>query len=714
MFNAEQVLKITFGYDSFRFNQEEIIASILNRRDTFVLMPTGGGKSLCYQIPGLMLSGLTVVVSPLIALMKDQVDALRLNGISAEYLNSSLDYTEQQYIIDRLKQNELKFLYVAPEKLLGNNLGFLSFLKTLRISLFAIDEAHCISSWGHDFRPEYRQLNILKQHFPKVPVLALTATADQITRKDIVEKLALDEPQVFISSFNRPNISYTVVPKKNYYGELKNYLNKHRDDAGIIYVFSRRAAEDLAEDLNTDGFSAAPYHAGLKQETRAKHQEQFVKDEIKIIVATIAFGMGINKSNVRFVVHADLPKNIESYYQETGRAGRDGLPSEALLFFSGGDVVKIKRFAAIDGNPEQTKIMLQKLSQLVEMCESFSCRRKKILNYFGEEAPETCSNCDACLTEFEKFDATVVAQKALSAVARLESQYGLTYVVNILRGSKSEKIKPHHQSLKTYGSGADISADKWVDYIKQLMQQGYLRQSDGEYPVLQLTQKSIPVLNGQEKVYLMKSRLKKEVVHVEQPLEKDLFLELKAIRARLAHQENMPAYIILSDATLVELATYLPQNEVELRQISGFGDTKVARYAKQFLPIIQTYCADHALSSKISLKTPKRERVPKEEKTSHTKRESLLLFKSGKSVGEIAQMRGLSLATVETHLAHFVSTGEIEIAEIVSTNKMAAIERAIGQYGDAALTPLKAALGEEISYGEIRAVVNYLRRVNGT
>ena len=711
MFNAEQILKTTFGYDSFRFNQEEIIASILNRRDTFVLMPTGGGKSLCYQIPGLMLSGLTVVVSPLIALMKDQVDALRLNGITAEYLNSSLDYIEQQYILDRLRQNELKFLYIAPEKLLGKDQSFLSFLKSHPISLFAIDEAHCISSWGHDFRPEYRQLGVLKKHFPRTPILALTATADAITRKDIVQKLALEEPQIFISSFNRPNISYTVVPKKNYYSELKNYLNKHQDDSGIVYVFSRRAAEDLSSDLNKDGFLSAPYHAGLSQEARTKHQEMFVKDEIKIIVATIAFGMGINKSNVRFVVHVDLPKNIESYYQETGRAGRDGLKSEALLFFGAGDVVKIKRFAAIEGNPEQTQIMLKKLSELVEMCESFNCRRKKILNYFGEEAPENCGNCDVCLTEFEKFDGTLIAQKALSGVARLENQYGMNYLINILRGSKSEKIKPYHQSLKTYGSGADLSSEKWADYIKQLISQGFLRQSGAEYPVLQLTQKSIPVLNGQEKVFFQKLSSKKELSQAEEIIQNDLFLELKAVRSKLAQEENVPAYIVLSDASLVEMATYFPQNEIELRQISGFGDTKVARYAAYFLPIIIRYCAGKNLSSRMSVKKPKKERAPKDEKTTQTKRETLLLFKKGNTIAEIAECRHLSAATIENHLAHFVYTGEIEIGELVSIDKIEQIERAAARYGNSALTPLKNALGESVSYGEIRAVVSYLKKM---
>lgn len=616
MKNPAQILKTKFGYESFRFNQEEIIQTILQKRDAFVLMPTGGGKSLCYQIPALIFDGLTVVISPLIALMKDQVDALRLNGIKAAYMNSSLDNDELADIYRQLEREEIKLLYVSPERLLGNNQQFLVFLRSLNISLFAIDEAHCISSWGHDFRPEYRLLSSLKKQFPQVPTIALTATADQLTRDDILNKLQLKKPQVFTSSFNRPNIHYRVEPKRKMYEQIIAYLKKHRDDSGIIYVLSRNSAEKMADKLQDDGFSAKPYHAGLNGTKRQKHQDLFIKDQVKIIVATIAFGMGINKSNVRFVIHGDLPKNIESYYQETGRAGRDGLKSEAILFYSGGDVMKLKNFAAVENNPEQTRIMLHKLSQMATLCEANACRRRAILNYFDEDAPEQCDNCDVCLTTHEKFDATVIAQKALSAVARLESRYGLTYVVDFLRGSKNQKITEYQKTLKTYGIGKDISKEDWFRYFKDLISFDYLKQVGSEYPILALTEKSRDVLLGKEKIFLVKIADKKEkevvrektkkVALADMSYEEDLFGKLKIARTELAQKENVPAYLIFSDATLLELAAYLPQTLEDVRKISGFGDIKLARYGKVFLEAVVDYCAERKLDSKIHEKVPKR------------------------------------------------------------------------------------------------------------
>ncbi|MEQ1643467.1 MAG: DNA helicase RecQ, partial [Pyrinomonadaceae bacterium] len=483
---AREILKHRFGYDSFRMNQEAVIEAVLDKKDCVVLMPTGGGKSLCYQIPALMLDGLTVVISPLIALMKDQVDALRANGVEAAFLNSTQTAAEQIPIFRDIRIGKLKLLYVAPERLSQGGDEFLDFLTQIDISLFAVDEAHCISSWGHDFRPEYLRLATLKREFPQIPVIALTATADKLVRKDIFERLNIPDAELFISSFNRPNIFYAVEPKRNSYSQLLGYLEKCKDESGIIYCLSRASVDSLAADLRDEGFSALAYHAGLDKATREKHQESFLKDDTKIVVATIAFGMGIDKSNVRFVVHMDLPKNVESYYQETGRAGRDGLASDALLFFSWADVLKLKKFAEVEGNREQTEIMLKKLDQMGQFGDLRSCRRKFLLKYFSEDLAENCGNCDNCTTVFEKFDGTIIAQKALSAVYRTGQRFGIAYLVDFLRGSESMKIRDEHKNLKTYGVGADITKDHWFDYFKDLIAQGFLVQNDGQFPTIAL------------------------------------------------------------------------------------------------------------------------------------------------------------------------------------------------------------------------------------
>ncbi|MBI2269232.1 MAG: DNA helicase RecQ [Bacteroidetes bacterium] len=718
MVRAKEILQNQFGYSSFRLNQEMIIQNVLNGKDTFVLMPTGGGKSLCYQVPALVFEGLTVVVSPLIALMKDQVDALRVNGINAAFLNSTLSYSQQEDIISQLQNNEIKLLYVAPERLVGTEVNFIQFLKKLNVSLFAIDEAHCISQWGHDFRPEYRSLSQLKKQFPSTPVIALTATADELTKNDILERLDLNHPQVFVSSFNRENIHYFVEPKRNYFDRLVDYLNRHESYAGIIYTLSRDGAESLALKLQREGFSAKPYHAGLDKEVREKHQEEFLRDDIRIIVATIAFGMGINKSNVRFVIHADLPKNIESYYQETGRAGRDGLKSEAILYYGAGDVIKLRHFATIENNPDQTRILLDKLGQMARLCEIRSCRRKYLLNYFGEEAPATCGSCDVCLSNYEKEDATIIAQKALSAISRLNQGFGMNYVVDFLRGSKSEKMREHHKQLKTYGAGADISKQQWLTYLRDMMALGLIEQSEGEYPVLKLTAQSAAVLKGEERVLLTKSvsRSDEDVKQDKQqqaPCETVLLNHLKETRRSIAKKENVPAYIILSDATLVELATFLPGSLSDIRKISGFGDVKLARYGELFLEDIKAYCRSNNLSSRISAKIPKRERRQREDTGSDTKSYTLQLFKQGKSISEIAQNRSLAQSTIESHLAHFIYEGQLKVTQLVPLEKILPIKGAIKTHGYQSLGVLKEVLGNTASYGEIRAVVNDWRRENG-
>jgi ATP-dependent DNA helicase RecQ len=712
-FTPIQALQKYFGYSEFRHQQGAIIEHVLNKQDVLTLMPTGGGKSLCYQLPAVLLDGLTIVISPLIALMKDQVDSLNVNGIPAAFLNSAQNPNEQQQLIGRLKNNEIKLLYLAPERLFGSENKLVEFLKSLPVVLIAIDEAHCISHWGHDFRPEYLMLAGLKDYFPNIPVIALTATADKLTQKDILEKLNLKNPAVFISSFNRENITYTVSPKKKSFDQLLTFLDKRKDESGIIYCLSRKSTEALTADLKDEGFSAEAYHAGLDNATKARNQEAFLRDDVKIIVATIAFGMGINKSNVRYVAHMDMPKNIEGYYQETGRAGRDGLASDAILFYSPGDAQKLKEFARVENNPEQSRIMLKKLDDMVAYCQLSTCRRHYLLKYFDEESPVTCGSCDICLTEFERLDGTLIAQKALSAVSRLKERFGTNYVIDFLRGSKSEKIREEHKQLKTYGVGADISKADWQRYLRELSTLGYLQIDGGEYPVLKLTPKSESILKGGQKIEFIASETVEER-HDTTPLpfEADLLNELKSVRRDIALHENVPPYVILSDATLVEVSTYLPQSLDELRMISGFGDIKLARYGREFLAPVKNYSAQRGLSSKIKQKQQKRERKPRTERSNDTKRESFNMYKSGQSIAEISALRNLSPMTIEGHLASFVETGEIDVSEFVSREKLLAIQDMIEKYGDDKLSPLKEILGEDYSYTEIKATIAWMKGQN--
>ncbi len=714
--NAREILKTRFGFDDFRMHQQPAIEAVLDRRDCLLLMPTGGGKSVCYQIPAMMFDGLTLVISPLIALMKDQVDALRSYGVNAGFLNSTQTAAEQVEVFRAVRSGSLKLLYVAPERLLQSGDQFVDFLASINVSLFAIDEAHCISSWGHDFRPEYQRLSVLKREFPNVPVIALTATADELVRKDILRHLTIPEADVFVSSFNRPNIKYTVEPKRDSFYRLLEFLESRKDESGIVYCLSRASVERVAEDLRAEGYAALPYHAGLEKRVREQNQNAFLNDEAKIVVATIAFGMGIDKSNVRFVVHMDLPKNIESYYQETGRAGRDGLPSEALLFYSIADVLKLKGFVEVDGNAEQSEVMLKKLDQMAEFGELRTCRRRYLLEYFSETTNEDCGNCDNCNTEFEKFDGTIITQKALSAAVRTGQVFGAGYLIDLLRGSKSQKMRLEHLNLKTYGIGAHISKEDWSAYFRDLIAQGYLQKAAGEFPTLSVTEKGQEVLTGTRTVELHKlthADLRRSGVETID-YDKDLFEELRRVRMLLADREGVPPYVIFSDATLIEMAAFLPQHSSEIAKLSGIGAFKLEKYCPAFLKAIKHHCEKNGLRSKISERRgPVRTAATSKRKPTgdDTYSTTYKLFRDGNTIAEIAKSRGLAVSTIETHLCRFISDGRVTVEEIVEPAKIDMIRKALIELKvENAISPVKVHLGDDYSYGEIRAVMEDLAR----
>lgn len=600
-----QTLKTYFGYDSFRPLQEEIIRHILDGNDALVLMPTGGGKSICYQLPALLREGTAVVVSPLISLMKDQVEALCANGISAGALNSSNDETENAALRRACMEGRLKLLYISPEKLLAEA-NYL--LRDMHISLFAIDEAHCISQWGHDFRPEYAQMGILHQQFPHVPIIALTATADKITREDIIRQLHLNHPRTFISSFDRPNLSLTV--KRGYQQKEKSktildFIARHPGESGIIYCMSRSKTESVAQMLQKQGIRTAVYHAGLSPSLRDEAQDDFINDRVQVVCATIAFGMGIDKSNVRWVIHYNLPKSIESFYQEIGRAGRDGLPSDTLLFYSLADLILLTKFATESG---QQNINLEKLQRMQQYAESDICRRRILLSYFGEIADHDCGNCDVCKNPPERFDGTVIVQKALSAIVRTDQQIGTGVLVDILRGNMSpEVVGKGYQQLKTFAAGRDVPARDWHDYLLQMLQLGYFEIAYNENNHLKITSAGSDVLFGRATARLVvirreetnetkRGRKRQATVSAQElPLglpnteNEALFEALRKLRKRLADEEALPAYIVLSDKVLHLLSTSRPTNLEEFGNISGIGEHKKKKYGKEFINLIRKY-----------------------------------------------------------------------------------------------------------------------------
>jgi ATP-dependent DNA helicase RecQ len=558
-------------------------------------MPTGGGKSLCYQIPALHRTGVAIVVSPLISLMKDQVDSLVANGVAAACYNSTLGESEARKVLTRLHAGKLNLLYVAPERLMNDS--FLEKLLGIEIALIAIDEAHCVSQWGHDFRPEYVQLGRLRSIFPKVPLIALTATADPQTRSDIVDRLGLATAPCHVASFDRPNIRYTVVAKQKPFHQLQEFLKVRPSESGIIYALSRKRVEEVASRLADAGIAAAPYHAGLPDRERERVQEAFQRDDLQIVVATVAFGMGIDKPNVRFVVHYDLPRNIESYYQETGRAGRDGMPAEALLLFGYGDIAISRALIESGGNPEQNRIEINKLNAMVGCAEALTCRRRVLLGYFGEDLEEDCGNCDICLIPPERFDATEEAQKALSCVYRVGQRFGMGHVIDVLRGSHNQRIQSlGHDRLSTYGIGRDRSQESWGGLLRQLVHLGYLSQDMGNYSVLKLTEKARPLLRGEERLTLARPRLRPAASKATQkkgrgelPCDEELFQQLRALRKQLADEQLVPPFVVFGDATLLEMAARRPKNFEEMAIISGVGAHKLGRYGPAFLSVITHY-----------------------------------------------------------------------------------------------------------------------------
>jgi len=693
MERAQNILTNTFGYSEFRHNQADIIQAL----------PTGGGKSLCYQIPALVRDGVGVVISPLIALMQDQVNALRQVGIRAAFLNSTLDHFSQQQIEQSLLAGELDLIYIAPERLMTERM--LSQLDQSQIALFAIDEAHCVSQWGHDFRKEYQRLSILHERYPDVPRIALTATADRRTRSEIIAQLNLQQATVFVNSFDRPNIHYAVSDGQNAREQLWRFIQReHADDAGIVYCLSRKKTEAIAQWLAAKGRVALPYHAGLSSDIRQNHQERFLREEAVIIVATIAFGMGIDKPDVRFVAHLNLPKSIEAYYQETGRAGRDGTPANAWMAYGLQDVIMLRQMVQDGDADEQFKrIAHQKLEAMLGLCELISCRRQSLLSYFDEKLVEPCGNCDNCINPPQTWDGTIPAQKALSTVYRTGQRFGVAYIVDVLVGKADERItRNRHNQISTFGIGNDYTGVEWRSIFRQLIAQGYLSVDEEGYGGLKLTEKCRPVLRGEQNLELRKitksEKIKKEKNTRKQldlrSIDEPLFEALRTLRLSLAQEQGVPPYVIFHDTTLTEMARTRPKTLDAMRYISGVGEQKLKHYGHQFLEEMAKHPLPELLDNNLS----------------DTINETLVLHQQGKNAGAIALARNLKSSTIYTHLAEAIADGRLNVrevlplddtqyAEIINTLEMLDAEK------DGPLKHVFEALNEKYDYGILRCVM---------